>query len=832
MEWLKHFFQIDPIPTVTLGGTYDPYLVILSYIIASIASYVALDMSSHLRRGTILPKQKILWLISGAFAMGAGIWSMHFVGMLAFKMPAHDPMIYDAFWTILSMVVAIVTAAIAFLLFMIKNPSVKHYALSGLMLGAAIPTMHYTGMTGMLGVHIHYIPSLFILSILIAVVAACVALWLAVQSDKGSYSRRVRLKIGAGLIMGVAIAGMHYMGMAAAVFTPHPMMHHAVGGLFSLEPTIMAFMITTIVLVIMLFAMVVSTAKHILVSAIQSEKDFLEAVLDNMRGGVVACDNQGKITLVNNTVIEAFGAFSKNLSPEEWSSLYPIFDVETGAKLTLEEYPLYRSLQGEVVRDVQISTFDKRGEKRIFLIDGQPLKNDDQKIGAVIVFHDISKIKRDEEELKYRATHDILTGLPNRHLLLDRLELAIANATRHSLKVATIFVDLDNFKFINDALGHTIGDELLKMVAARFKSLLRSSDTLARIGGDEFVIIIPDQKDISYVSALPKRILNHIAEPYFVEKHELRVTCSLGFSIFPDNGTEAETLLKNADNAMYQAKESGRNTFQFYTGEMHTQVRKRLEMENNLRKAIIGKELFVEYQPKIDIKNNQLVGVESLLRWKHPELGLIPPVDFIPIAEDTGLIIPIGDWVLKIACKQNKAWQDQGFPPMSVSVNLSSRQCRQKDLVQKIKQILEEARLSPQYLELELTESLAMSNPKEFLEMLQEFRELGVKTSIDDFGTGYSSLNYLRQFPVNNLKIDKSFINDLAEKPEDLSIVKAIISLGHSLDLKIIAEGVETNDQLIKLKENDCDEVQGYYLCRPVGADAIVEFLKTSKYVC
>ncbi len=821
MEWYPHFFLVGPVPANAMGGYYDFSIVLLSYVVASMASYVALDMSAHLRKPTTLTF-RICWLIGGAFVMGAGIWSMHFIGMLAFIMPM--PMAYSLFWTILSICVAIFTAFIAFFLFTIKNPQKKHYLMSGLILGMAIPTMHYTGMAGMEGVKIYYQISLFILSIIIAIIAATAALWLAVQSDKGSFGQRVRLKLESALIMGLAITGMHYTGMYAATFVPDHVMTSSV----SVDPTFLAILISTIIISILMIALIVSTAKYILDSKLKNKNDLLEAVLDNMAGGVIACDASGKLTLFNRTVTKMYGKMIKTkMFLSDWSAQHPLFKGDSNQELTLEEYPLYRALQGETIKDVEIITQDSKGAKHTLLVDGQQLRGgENENLGAVIVFNDISERKVDEEKLKFQATHDILTDLPNRTLLLDRLKQAIVTAERDNLKVTVIFLDLDFFKFINDALGHTIGDRLLKMVASRFSSLLRASDTLARIGGDEFVIVLPDQENINHVPQLLERILQSISEPYKIDKHELNITCSIGFSVYPDNGKDAETLLKNADNAMYQAKENGKNTFQFYTGEMHTQVRKRLEIENGLRRALVNDEFILEYQPKLDIKTGQLVGFEALVRWNHPERGLIPPNDFIPIAEDTGLIIPIGEWVLKTACLQNKAWQNNGFPPLCMSVNLSSRQCREKELVKKVEKILKETRLDPQFLELELTETLAMSDPIEFIEVLNQFKELGVKTSIDDFGTGYSSLNYLRQFPVNCLKIDQSFIKELEAKGGDLSIVKAIVSLGHSLNMRVIAEGVETKQQLLQLQENDCDEIQGYYLSRPISPQSMVEFMK------
>jgi diguanylate cyclase (GGDEF)-like protein len=824
MDWYHHFFLIGQMPQDIMQGEYNLYLVLLSYIIASFASYVALDMSAHLRKPTT-PGFYAAWLLGGAFVMGAGIWSMHFVGMLAFIMPM--PMSYSLFWTGLSMFVAIITASLAFYIFTTKNPTIKHYLIAGIVLGAAIPTMHYTGMAGMLGVHILYLPTPFFLSILIAIVAAIAALWLVVQSDKGSFGRRFRLKFASALIMGFAIVGMHYTGMYAAVF-----IHEKTFSTVPLDPSLLAALISTIVLSILIIALVISTFKYITDEKLKRKSDFLETILNNMGGGVIACDAKGYLTLFNNTVDTMYGTMiTTKMHLSELAEKLPYFKPNFNHKLKLEENPLYLALKGDEVKNLELISKDHKGNDHTLLVEGQQLQGAEKEpLGAVIVFNDISERKLDEEKLRYQATHDILTGLPNRTLLLDRINQALVAAKRDSLKVCVIFIDLDFFKFINDALGHSIGDQLLKLVSSRFRSLLRASDTLARIGGDEFVIVLPDQENINNVPSLLERILESVSEPYKIEKHELSVTCSMGFSVYPENGEDAETLLKNADNAMYQAKEKGKNTFQFYTRDMNTQVTRRLEIENGLRRALVENEFILDYQPKLELKTDKLVGFEALVRWNHPEYGIIPPNDFISIAEDTGLIIPLGKWVIKTACAQNKAWQDAGFPALSVSVNLSSRQCKEKDLAKTIKTILKETGLAPQYLELELTETLAMADPKEFIHMLNQFKELGVKTSIDDFGTGYSSLNYLRQFPVNCLKIDKSFIKELESKEGDLSIVKAIVSLGHSLDMRVIAEGVETKHQLLQLQENDCDEIQGYYLSRPISPEKIVEFMKKHDY--
>lgn len=512
MSWYNNFFHSGPTPIDAMYGEYNYYMVFLSYVIASISSYVALDMSAHLRKPTT-PLFRITWLSIGAFVMGLGIWSMHFVGMLAFVMQM--PMSYDLFWTGFSMSVAIIASLFAFFLFMIKRPSLKHYLIAGVFLGTAILTMHYTGMAGMNGVKIYYKPGLFFLSMLIAIAASTAALWLSVQSDHGTFSNRTRLKLGSALIMGLAIAGMHYTGMAAAIFMPGTTIEDT----FHIDPIFLGVSVTTVSLSITLFALALSISKYFTDITLKNKNNLLETILRNMTGGVVIFDTRGKVNLFNHTANEMFGDTLKIGTPlKELITTFPLFSTEFTKKLKLKDNPLYQITKGEDIKGIEVIAKHKNGVKHFLVFEGQSLKeNEGENLGAVVIFNDISKRKTDEEELAYRATHDILTGLSNRMLLLDRLNQAISSAKRDKLKIIVIFIDLDNFKIVNDALGHTIGDTLLKMVAARFTLLLRSSDTLARIGGDEFVIILPDLEYIDEIPQLLNRMLKSIAEPYIIE---------------------------------------------------------------------------------------------------------------------------------------------------------------------------------------------------------------------------------------------------------------------------------------------------------------------------
>jgi len=436
-----------------------------------------------------------------------------------------------------------------------------------------------------------------------------------------------------------------------------------------------------------------------------------------------------------------------------------------------------------------------------------------------------------EEKLNYLAYYDVLTKSANRSLLQDRLTQAIAYAARHGRQVAVISVDIDNFKYINNSLGHNTGDQLLKAVTERLGSCLRDGDTVARQGGDEFVIVLPDQVSDDHASQVVKRILAAIARPFLINDREFNITCSIGASFFPQDGADGETILKNADAALYGAKELGRNTFQFYAKEIDARINERLVLESSLRRAVEREEFLLQYQPQVHLDRGEIMGAEALIRWRHPELGIVSPDKFIPLAEETGLIEPIGEWVLRAACAQNKAWQDARLPAITVSINLSSRQFRQKGLADTIARALRDTGLNADCLGLELTESLVMHNAAAGALMLQNLKQMGVKLSIDDFGTGYSSLSYLRRFPIDELKIDQSFVRDVMTDPDDAIIAKAIIALAHGLNLKVTAEGVETKEHIDFLQGRRCDQAQGFYFGRPLHSCEFEELLRQKTFM-
>ena len=446
--------------------------------------------------------------------------------------------------------------------------------------------------------------------------------------------------------------------------------------------------------------------------------------------------------------------------------------------------------------------------------------------GRIWYFRDITDRKVAEERIQFLAYYDALTGLPNRTLLQDRLAKALAGASRRNDKVALLFLDLDGFKIINDSLGHSVGDLLLKQIADRLKRFSRDQDTVARLGGDEFLIVLSDVKDIPDAAVAAERLMDAMTGGFVVQGHPLSVSCSLGISIFPEHGVDGETLIKNADAAMYSAKDNGRNNIQLFTDQMNAQAVERLALESSLRRALEKKELFLVYQPQMDVATGKITGLEALLRWQHPELGLVPPDRFIRIAENSGLIIPIGEWVLRAACSQARRWQDEGIPAVVVAVNVSAVQFRQPGFCELIKRVLEETGLAPQYLGLELTEGLLLADADVTFAVLQDLKAMGLSLAIDDFGTGYSGFSYLRHFWVSKLKIDRSFIRDVAVNPDDAAITAAIISMAKSLRLKAVAEGVENEAQMSFLRAHHCDEIQGYYFSRPLTAEKAADKLR------
>lgn len=557
------------------------------------------------------------------------------------------------------------------------------------------------------------------------------------------------------------------------------------------------------------------------------EKERAQVTL-NCIGDAVACtDIAGNITYLNLVAENMTGWTLPEAAGRPMAEVLQILDSTTRETTP---NPMEMAIgQDRIVHLPSNCVLVRRDEFEIPIEDSvAPIHGrEGQASGAVIVFRDVSAARTMALEMAYSAQHDFLTGLPNRMLLNDRVNQAIALAPRHHKKVAVLFLDLDGFKHINDSLGHPTGDKLLQSIAKRLVGSVRISDTVSRQGGDEFVVLLSEVEQPEDTAITARRMLQAVAEAHSIEQHDLHVTTSIGVSVYPDDGLDAETLIKNADTAMYQAKENGRQSYQFFKSAMNVRAVERQSIEESLGRALERQELTLHYQPKINLRTGQITGAEALLRWTHPIRGPVPPAQFIPVAEDCGLILPIGNWVLREACKQARGWLEAGLPLASMAVNISAIQFRDENFLEGIFAILKDTGLHPKLLELELTESVLMKHAESTESILKNLRARGVQVAVDDFGTGYSSLSYLRKFPIDALKIDQSFVRQITTAPGETTIVTAVISMGRSLKLRVVAEGVETHAELAFLQDHQCDEAQGYYFSQPVLPQEFARLLET-----
>ncbi|MFZ0312684.1 MAG: EAL domain-containing protein [Candidatus Korobacteraceae bacterium] len=547
------------------------------------------------------------------------------------------------------------------------------------------------------------------------------------------------------------------------------------------------------------------------------------AIYEDAVVGIFRLTPEGHLLDVNRAFARMHGyASAADLLAEISSTPHPIFlhvvQLDTWVEV-LDSQGVVCGAEVKIARRGCADTWGLVNLRAVRSIDGD------------VVFYegtieDITDRKIAQQEVHFLAYYDVLTELPNRALLRARLDKALAEARRRTDKVALLFLDLDRFKTINDSLGHSFGDLLLQQVAGRLKNATREQDTVARVGGDEFVIVLTSANDVADIATAAERVIKAVTDEFVIQGQALRVTCSLGISIFPEHGSDSETLIKNADAAMYSAKENGCDNFRFFTDDINARIVERLTLENGLRLALEREEFFLVYQPQVSIVTGEITGLEALLRWQHPQLGLVSPDKFVRITENTGLIVGIGEWVLRTACHQAKKWQQDGLLMVPIAVNVSSVQFRQEGFPNLIRDVLVETGLAPQSLELELTETLLLSNADMMFAVLQELKAMGLKLAIDDFGTGYSSLSYLRQFPVDKLKIDRSFIRDIAINPDDAAITGAIIGMARDLNLQVIAEGVENEAQLSFLRAHQCGEFQGYYYSQPLTVDQLDDKLR------
>ncbi|QDZ28375.1 EAL domain-containing protein [Noviherbaspirillum sp. UKPF54] len=557
-------------------------------------------------------------------------------------------------------------------------------------------------------------------------------------------------------------------------------------------------------------------------TACESEERWRQVV--EMSPDAIMIERNGRIVFVNRGALELLGAPNAaqiramsfmQLIPADWRER-----LREKMEAAADREEAVGCFEGRMAR-FDGKVIDVEIRRAVFRYEGSP--------AVQTVVRDITRRKDYEEQLRRQAMHDALTGLPNRVLLMDRLDQAIAQARRRRHAVFVLFFDLDRFKYVNDMLGHDAGDELLCAITGRMAECARNCDTLARLGGDEFVMVIDGVEDEQGVPALARRLMERICAPILLRDQEIAVTCSIGISAYPHDADDPHTLLKYADTAMYHAKEKGRNTFERYTAEMHSRVNEHLLIESNLRRALERNEFLLHYQPLVDLGSGRIVGAEALVRWRHPELGMVAPARFIPLAEETGLITGIGEWVMRSACRQARAWHDAGFGDLQVAVNLSTQQLTRAGFDAEVAAALADAGLEPRYLELEITESASMKHPERTVVLLARLKQMGMSIAIDDFGTGYSNLSYLKRFPVDRLKLDRAFVSDITSKPEDSELARAIIAMARSLRLTVVAEGVEDAQQVELLRAYGCDQVQGYYFSPPLAPEDFADVLRSGR---
>ena len=557
------------------------------------------------------------------------------------------------------------------------------------------------------------------------------------------------------------------------------------------------------------------------------EKERAQTTLNCIGDAVICTDFSGNITFLNVVTEKMTGWLGQEAEGRPVTEVFRILDATSCETIPI---PMGIALGQNRTLQLPSNCILIRRDGAEMPIEGSvaPIHNRRGNVtGGVIVLRDASAARAVSLQMSHSAEHDFLTGLPNRMLLNDRVTQAIVLARRHAKQAAVMFLDLDGFKHINDSLGHSVGDRLLQSVARRLVDCARASDSVSRQGGDEFIVLLSEMQHPEDAAIAARRMLQAVAEPHSIGQHDFHITASIGVSIYPDDGLDAETLIKNADTAMYQVKENGRQNYQYFKSAMNARAVERQSIEQGLRRALERNEFALHYQPKVNFETGAITGAEALIRWTHPTLGAVPPAQFIPIAEDCGLILPIGNWVLRQACKQAQAWVDAGLPMATMAVNVSAKQFLDPDFLEGLFAILDETGLDPRLLELELTEFVLMKHSEPAASILQTLRERGVQVAVDDFGTGYSSLSCLRRFPVDALKIDQSFVGQINADGDDGCIVTAVISMARSLKLRVVAEGVETLEQLTFLQSHECDEAQGYYFSRPVPPEQFANLLRT-----
>ncbi len=807
-----HFLASPPESSLLYNGTYDPWLVALSLLIAIFASHAAFTVI-EMTRSSSRRTDRLFWLLVAAMVMGGGTWAMHFIGMLALRLPCRVN--YDTDITLLSILPGILASAVALRLISRTRFSNTRLFVSSLLLGLGIGVMHYTGMAALrLDGLVRYDPFLFAVSILVAVLLAWLALSINYRLRTRADSGRRWLRLSSAAVMGCAVSGMHYTAMAAAYFLSdsNPNLPESM-----LQPALLATLVSAVTfLLISLLLVAIAVRRHLAMARqLRESEQKLRRVLDTTHEGFWMVDPEHRIIEVNPALCsmllrsrsEILGASLLDLLHE---ADHPVFFAAAGVRnggATRHEMALRRPDGSLLACEFSITPMlDENGKP----------------IGLFALISDITARKQAEEQIRNLAFYDVLTQLPNRRLLLDRLGQALATSQRSRQFGGILFLDLDSFKTINDTQGHDVGDLLLMEVARRLRACVRDDDTVARLGGDEFVVLLEglhaDQATAAaQVETVAEKLRDAINQPFSIKGHEFHSTPSIGVCLFFNHQIGVDELLKRADVAMYQAKDAGRNAIRFFDPAMQAALDARIALLADLRYALSQGQLHLEYQPQVDM-SGRIFGAEVLLRWRHPKHGLISPAKFIPLAEESNLILEIGHWVLQTACGQLGQWSSNPAAcGLRLAVNVSARQFRQREFVAQVEAVIHASGIDPTQLKLELTESLVLHNVADTIAKMQALKNLGVSFAMDDFGTGHSSLSYLKQLPLDQLKIDQSFVRDVATDPNDAAIVQTIIVMAKSLGLDVIAEGVETEAQLEFLLTHDCPAFQGYLFSRPVA---------------
>ena len=803
-----------------IQGSYNIGLVILSFLIVALASYSALDLVGRITHSK--KKAKKYWLIGGAVTMGLGIWSMHFVGMLALQV--HATISYDYHKVLISIGIAIFASWVSLFFVSRETMSRNQLFIGGASLSTAIVSMHYTGMSAMrMSASIQYDPFLVFLSVIIACVASVLALKIGFRYKNRNANRLFEKMVSAN-ILGMAVAGTHYTGMAAATYHSDDMVHIASSAL-PIGTLLLALGIGIAILFIQILVIfflgfdkkLTLQNKELLLT--QQKFDSLITYNPDI---IFRINKDGKLETINPAISRVLGYTPEDIRKLSLESL-----VSEEVWKECKNYCI-DTLRG-ALRSFEIEASHKNNSKVALNILTIPVYVDNEIKGINAIAKDITEQKLALAKVNYLAYYDELTGLPNRRAFKEKANSLLQN---HGDEMAALLLmDIDRFKTINDTLGHGQGDLFIKEIAKRFTECLEPGEILARVGVDEFTVFLPKITGLEQAEITAQKLLHSLEEPIKINTHDIYTTTCIGISSFPQDGLNIEELLKRADLAMFLGKGTGDSSYKFYKESMESRLDK-IQIEEEMRTGIQKDDEFILYfQPKIDTRTAEISGAEALVRWNHPRLGFVSPAEFIPLAEETGLIIQLGEKILDLACAQLHAWHKDGFDSIQIAVNISTRQFMQDNFIEKLKRMLDKWSIDGKNLELEITESTAMNNVNRAIFTFERLRELGVKIAIDDFGTGYSSFAYLKDYPINTLKIDQSFIRNLATGGPDEAIVASIIGLAKNMQLNIVAEGVENQMQFDFLKELDCNQVQGYMFSKPLPAHELEERFLRSLYV-